>query len=74
MKTIEEVEMTFYDNFGNQESIELSPMQMAIVLKILGISRTSSTSISCFSDETLRKFTQMQGNPLRLVPRGGNNE
>ena len=46
--------------------IELSPLQLAIVCKLLGVHFLDEDTIACYSDETLQKLSEMKGNPLRL--------
>lgn len=64
---IESVNLSIWFDDGNQNEIELSPMQVLVVLKLLGIQPAENGCISCYSDKTLKQFTEMQGNPLRLV-------
>lgn len=47
-------------------AIGLSDTQFAIVAKILGLEINRDGSVTCFSDETLRRFIDMNGNPLKL--------
>lgn len=65
MKNWEGAELCFYVN-GESESIPLSDIQFALIIKLLGLSRTCD-GIECFSDNTLKQFAQMRGNPLKLV-------
>lgn len=52
---------------GNSDTLSLSPMQLAIVIKILGLSlETETGDIACYSDETLKQMLKLKGNPLRL--------
>lgn len=60
----EGAEICYYYN-GESHSIDLSDTQFAIVAKILGLKITSN-GVNCFSDETLKKITEMKGNPLKL--------
>lgn len=51
---------------GNEYNIDLSNIQFATVVKILGL-RVEGQGISCYSDETLMRMKDFAGNPLRLV-------
>ena len=62
----EGAEITVYCN-GKNCSFDLSPTQFAVVAKILGL-QLIGNEISYFSDDTLKQFAQMKGNPLRLRP------
>lgn len=64
----EGAEICYYYN-GESHSIDLSNMQFAIVVKILGLKLNKDGSINCFSDDTLEQFTRMKGNPLKLQER-----
>ena len=61
----EGAELCYYVN-GESREIALSDVQFAIVVKILGLQINGEKSISCFSDETLKQFLKMKGNPLNL--------
>lgn len=63
----EGAEICYYHD-GESQSVDLSDIQFAVVMKILGLKLNKDGSINCFSDETLRKFTEMKGNPLKLKP------
>ena len=65
----EGAEMTVYTQSGGQFSLELSQMQVFVVMKLLGISFNRSGSYSCYSDEALKGFFNFKGNPLRLEPK-----
>lgn len=60
----EGAEICYYYN-GESHSIDLSDAQFAIVAKILGL-KITPYGVNCFSDETLKKITEMKGNPLKL--------
>ena len=61
-------ELTMYLGGGNSDTLSLSPMQLAIVIKILGLSlETETGDIACYSDETLKQMLKLKGNPLRLI-------
>ncbi len=62
----EGAELCYYCN-GESHGIDLSDTQFAIIAKILGLEINKDGSISCFSDETLKKFVSMKSNPLRLI-------
>lgn len=51
---------------GNYFEVDLSPLQLATICKILGIQFKSQAEIVCFSDDTLKKLYDMKGNPLNL--------
>lgn len=51
---------------GNYFEVDLSPLQLAIICKILGIQFKSEGEMLCFSDDTLKKLCDMKGNPLKL--------
>lgn len=59
-------ELCFYIN-GESYAISLSNTQFAVISKILGLScDNEDNKISLFSDDTLKRFTKMTGNPLNL--------
>lgn len=60
----EGAELCIYIN-GESYSYTLTDIQMAIIGKILGLQVTEN-SISCYSDDTLKKLTKIKGNPLNL--------
>ena len=64
----EGAELCYYYN-GESHGIDLSDTQFAIIAKILGLEINQDGSISCFTDDTLKKFVSMDSNPLRLVKR-----
>ena len=60
-------ELTMYLGGGSSDTLSLSPMQLAIVIKILGLSLDPENGdIACYSDETLKQMLKLKGNPLRL--------
>ena len=61
----EGAELCYYVN-GESHAIDLSDTQFAIVARILGLEINRDGSVNCFSDETLKRFAQMDGNPLKL--------
>lgn len=67
---IEGVDLTIYTTDGDGVTIDLSPTQLAVVVKILGIEFGEGQSIQCFSDATLQRLAQMKGNPLNLRKEG----
>lgn len=61
----EGAELCYYYN-GESNAIDLSDTQFAIIAKILGLEINSDGSVNCFSDETLKRFIEMNNNPLKL--------
>ena len=61
----EGAEICYYAT-GESYTVGLSDVQFAVVAKILGLSVQKDGTVNCYSDETLKQFTQMNGNPLRL--------
>lgn len=61
----EGAELCYYYN-GESHGIDLSDTQFAIVAKILGLEINHDGSVNCFSDETLKRMTGMDSNPLKL--------
>ena len=61
----EGAEICYYFN-GESHSIDLTNVQFAVVAKILGLEIQKDGSVQCYSDDTLRRFITMKGNPLRL--------
>lgn len=61
----EGAELCYYVN-GESHSVDLSDTQFAIVTKILGLELNRDGSITCFSDDTLKRFTEMKSNPLQF--------
>lgn len=51
---------------GDTINIPLSDMQTAIVIKILGLKIQNENSITCYSDEQLKRFLNLKSNPLKL--------
>ena len=64
----EGAELAYYFN-GQSHAVSLSDAQFAVVAKILGLQIREDGAIRCFSDETLKGFLEMKGNPLRLQER-----
>ena len=65
---IESIYLAVWFDDGNHAEINLSPMQTLMVLKLLGIEPAGKGCINCYSAQTLKRFTEMDKNPLRLVP------
>ena len=66
---IQSADLTLYDENDDSIEIPLSPMQLEMICRILGIKNTDSpNTIRCYSDATLRKMLNMKGNPLTLKP------
>ena len=63
----EGAEICYYIN-GESYSVDLSPIQFSIVIKILGLNLMENGDISCYSDNTLKQIANMIGNPLHLKP------
>lgn len=62
---IDGAELIIYDENGDDFTIELSATQLAVCIKILGIEANNDYYTS-FSDDTLKRFSKMKGNPLSL--------
>lgn len=72
MKQLEQVYLSLQYANGEIENIDLSPTQLAIIIKILGFKNSDKfykyeDSYTCYSDVTLKKFFTMKSNPLRLT-------
>lgn len=63
---IEGVEITIYSTTGENIAFDLSPAQLAIVVKILGLQLEPGQEIRCFSDSALKRIAEMKSNPLHL--------
>ena len=63
---IQDANIVLYNENYDTIEIPLSPMQLEIVCKILGIKSADPGMISCYSDTTLKKMMQMKGNPLAV--------
>lgn len=63
---IQDANIVLYNENYDTIEIPLSPMQLEIVCKILGIKSAEPGAISCYSDTTLKKMMKMNGNPLAL--------
>lgn len=57
----------FSNECGDEYELPLSEVQLVTVLKILGITHVKEDEYTCYSDEVLEKFHQLDGNPLRLT-------
>lgn len=68
----EGAEICFYIN-GESHAIDLSEIQFLTVAKILGLEIGENT-ISYFSDSTLKKFFDMDSNPLKFKKKGEKKE
>lgn len=53
-------------NIDNDINLDLSPIQLDIICKILGIQYTSKNTVTVYSDETLLEFLKINNNPLKL--------
>lgn len=51
---------------GQQINFELSPLQLKTIIKVLGLGFLPPHDTLHYSDETLEKFWEMKGNPLKL--------
>lgn len=67
--TIEGAEITVYFDIGENISLDLSEAQLKAVLKLLGV-KFKGLNVYYYSDDTLRRFMEMEKNPLRLVENG----
>ena len=67
---IKAVDLCFYDGNDDTITMPLTPMQVKTILKVLMIEK-KGTNIVAASDETLVRFWEMDGNPLRMVARDG---
>ena len=64
---IEGVDLTMYFGYGDSYTLPLSPVQTAIIIKILGLAKDGNDGdMSYYTDETLKQFLKFKGNPLRL--------
>lgn len=64
---INSAELTIYLNNDENISFELSPMQLLIIVKILGIDyNVKNSTVNMFSDETLDYLTKIEKNPLKF--------
>lgn len=63
----EGAELCYYIN-GESNSIALSNVQFAMIAKLLGLEIKPNGEVTCYSDNTLKRFATMQGNPLNLKP------
>ena len=64
---IEGVDLTMYFGNGDSNTLPLSPVQTAIIIKILGLAKDGNDGdMSYYTDETLKQFLKFKGNPLRL--------
>lgn len=66
MNYIESAEIGIDTINGNHFTVDLSPTQLAIICKILGFNFKANGEMTCFSDSSLKKIIDMQGNPLKL--------
>lgn len=53
-------------NKDSDINLDLSPIQLDIICKILGIHYTSKNTVTVYSDETLLEFLKINNNPLKL--------
>ena len=61
------VDLTMYFGNGDSYTLPLSPVQTAIIIKILGLAKDGNDGdMSYYTDETLKQFLKFKGNPLRL--------
>lgn len=64
----EGAELAFYID-GESYSFSLSDIEFTAVAKLLGFQMDLDTGeISAYSDETIKRFMTMKGNPLRMKP------
>lgn len=62
----EGAELCYYVD-GESHAISLSNAQFAVVAKILGLEIMPNGDVNCFSDRTLGRIAEMDGNPLKLT-------
>lgn len=60
----EGAELCYYFD-GESHSFDLSDVQFACIAKLLGL-QLGREGVKCYSDETLKQFMNMKGNPLKL--------
>lgn len=53
-------------NIDSDINLDLSPIQLDIICKILGIQYTSKNTVTVYSDKTLLEFLKIKNNPLKL--------
>lgn len=66
---IKYAEIMLYDENDDAIGFELSPVQLELVCKLLGVKLGEPGTIKCFSDNTLKQFLNLKGNPLKLEER-----
>lgn len=68
---IKYAEIMLYDENDDTAGFELSPIQLELVCKLLGIKPGAQPgTITCYSDNTLKQFLNLKGNPLNFVDKG----
>lgn len=65
-RNVSHASVTFYGNDGSRSAISLSETQTIALILLLGIDFTSSTESTAYSDDTIRRFIGMRGNPFQL--------
>jgi hypothetical protein len=71
LKKIEWQGATLEFNFNNETHyFDLSDLQFNIIVKILGLEfhqkLNGNNEIKCFSDDTLKRISELKGNPLQF--------
>lgn len=66
---IKGADLTLYTKEFDTIELHLSPLQLKAIIQILGISFQNENSYSCYSDESIRKLFEYNGNPLNLIPK-----
>lgn len=63
---IDSAEIVIYDTEGNSITFDLNKLQLAMIIKLLGLAVDDDKTMACYSNATLEQFMEMKGNPLRL--------
>lgn len=65
MRNSVNAEIFYYFN-DESYSFSLSDTQFEVIARILGLQLNFDGSIRCYSDESLKKVMEMNGNPFKL--------
>ena len=69
---IKYAEIMIYDENDDTIGFSLSATQLDVVCKILGVNPgEQSGTITCYSDDTLKKLMRIKENPFKLIGKEG---
>lgn len=63
---VEGADLTIYDEYGNSFTLDISPLELAVMLKAIGYHRTNEGA-TVFAENELEKVLKGEVNPFVLI-------